>query len=283
MAAGAALGVGGAAAALDDWQAPTEEMRQAAIASFPFDTVRTPGAQALARWEQLRGEGRGWPIVIGGEETFASVAESLQMMTESGHAGAAAIAAAAELRFPEDLRARRVVDLQQLIETTRQTDPDLARQLAAIESDDEMRGIPHGEWQAAGSAGLSVAEEFVYDGRHAFTRPYAEVVIAQLPVNNGADAIGMLGFGGWNDCPFPAEHVAAWRHWHAQYGVEIVGVSTDVINARTRTRPTTRETAMALALEQFEYCSDVVHQGVGTIEALAATLMAEDWWYFWWD
>jgi hypothetical protein len=267
----------------DDWQARAEEMRRAVLAAFPFETVRAPGSQALARWEQLRGEGRGWPIVIGGEENFAIVAESLQMMTESGHAGAAAIAAAATLRFPEDMRARRAVDLQRMIERTQETNPDLARQLAAIEVDEEMQDIPHGAWESGGSAGLSVAQEFVFDERNSFMRPHAEVVIALLPVDNGADAIGMLGFGGWNECPFPAEHVAAWRRWHAQYGVEVVGVSNDVINARARTRPATREEAMALALEQFEYCTDIVHQGVGTIEALAATLMAEDWWYFWWD
>lgn len=269
--------------AQDDWQARAEEMRRAAIASFPFETVRAPGSDALARWEQLRGESRGWPIVIGGEETFSRVAESLQMMTESGHAGATAIASASELRFPENMRARRAADLQRLIETTKQTNPALASQLAAIESNEVLQDIPHGDWQSGGSAGLSVAEEFVYDGGNSYTRPYAEVVIALVPVDNGADAIGMLGFGGWNECPFPAEHVAAWRHWHEQYGVEVVGVSNDVINGRARLRPGTREAAMALALEQFEYCTDIVHQGVGSIEALAATLMAENWWFFWWD
>jgi hypothetical protein len=44
-----------------------------------------------------------------------------------------------------------------------------------------------------------------------------------------------------------------------------------------------REEAMALAQEHYELCSDIVLQGPGTLEPLAATLMASDWWFFWWD
>jgi hypothetical protein len=34
---------------------------------------------------------------------------------------------------------------------------------------------------------------------------------------------------------------------------------------------------------QFDYCSDIVEQGVETLSALGAGLMTDDWWYFWWD
>ncbi|MEN3327087.1 MAG: hypothetical protein V7638_1894 [Acidobacteriota bacterium] len=45
----------------------------------------------------------------------------------------------------------------------------------------------------------------------------------------------------------------------------------------------TRDEALALAKQQFIYCSDIVHQGVGSVEALAATLFGATVWYFWWD
>jgi hypothetical protein len=34
---------------------------------------------------------------------------------------------------------------------------------------------------------------------------------------------------------------------------------------------------------QYAYCNDIIDQGVGSYPALAAELMARDWWFFWWD
>jgi hypothetical protein len=55
------------------------------------------------------------------------------------------------------------------------------------------------------------------------------------------------------------------------------------MNIKVETRPQSRAAALDLAREQFLYCSDIVEQGVGTLSALAAALMENDWWYFWWD
>jgi hypothetical protein len=55
------------------------------------------------------------------------------------------------------------------------------------------------------------------------------------------------------------------------------------MNIRVRHRPKSRGEALELAREQYSYCSDIVDQGVGTLNALAAALMENDWWYFWWD
>ena len=30
-------------------------------------------------------------------------------------------------------------------------------------------------------------------------------------------------------------------------------------------------------------CNDIIDQGMGSYRALAAGLMASDWWFFWWD
>jgi hypothetical protein len=48
-------------------------------------------------------------------------------------------------------------------------------------------------------------------------------------------------------------------------------------------RPTTREEALDLARAHQAYCNDVIDQDVGSYRALAAGLMAIDWWSFWWD
>jgi hypothetical protein len=55
------------------------------------------------------------------------------------------------------------------------------------------------------------------------------------------------------------------------------------LNVRVARRPATPEEALELARLQYEYCHDIVDQGVDTLSALAASLMAHDWWYFWWD
>ena len=60
-------------------------------------------------------------------------------------------------------------------------------------------------------------------------------------------------------------------------------MNASTINLRVATRPKTREEALALAREHYVYCADVIDQGFPSYSALAAYLMANDWWYFWWD
>jgi len=81
----------------------------------------------------------------------------------------------------------------------------------------------------------------------------------------------------------PEEQVAVLRYWNGTYGAELVGASNDVLELRVARRPSSKEEALRLAQEQFWFCYDIVDQGVGTIENLAATLFVSDIWYFWWD
>ena len=75
----------------------------------------------------------------------------------------------------------------------------------------------------------------------------------------------------------------AMRIWRDRYGAELIGINSDTINLRVAVRPKTREEALALARDQYIYCPDITDQGVQTYSALAADLMTNDWWYFWWD
>jgi hypothetical protein len=45
----------------------------------------------------------------------------------------------------------------------------------------------------------------------------------------------------------------------------------------------TREDALRLAQEQFLFCGDLIHQGMGNVTNLAAILLEGQYWYFWWD
>ena len=113
--------------------------------------------------------------------------------------------------------------------------------------------------------------------------PHPRVAIALLPALDGWRAPAYLRFGGWNDCPHPAEHVAAFRSWFERFGAEPVGIGQDVVEMRVARPPADRDTALALAREQYGYCADIVDQGVGSLTALAASLLDAESWYFWWD
>jgi hypothetical protein len=55
------------------------------------------------------------------------------------------------------------------------------------------------------------------------------------------------------------------------------------VNLRTTRFAATREEALDLAREQYLYCADIVDQGTGSLSLLAANLMVDPWWFFWWD
>jgi hypothetical protein len=113
--------------------------------------------------------------------------------------------------------------------------------------------------------------------------PYKTVMVGLVPTRTGWELPAYLRFGSYNACPSPAEHVSVLRRWCTQFDAEIVGVSYEVIELRVGSPPNDRDHALALAYEQFAYCPDIVDQGVGTLDALAATLLHGTVWYFWWD
>ena len=129
--------------------------------------------------------------------------------------------------------------------------------------------------QVSASPGLSVASDFrgLFDKVH----------VALFPLDDWTAIPAHLAWGGWNECPAPELHVVAWRSWRERYGAELVGLSIDTLNLRVAHRPQSRDEALQLAREQFIYCTDIVEQGVGSLGHLAAYLMADNWWYFWWD
>ena len=145
---------------------------------------------------------------------------------------------------------------------------------------------PVGEWPtgtsppAGGtspSSGLTVAYSTLTD------RPRPMVHIVLIPTDDPTTIPAHMRWGNWNECPPPAYHVAALRAWRDRYGAELVGLGADTINLRVSRKPATREEALELARVQYAYCCDIIDQGVRSYRALAASLMAHDWWFFWWD
>jgi hypothetical protein len=144
------------------------------------------------------------------------------------------------------------------------------------DEEDEEREPPLGQWPASpsGSPGLSVAYEILTH------RPLPKVHIVLVPTDDPTTVPAHLHWGNWNECPAPEYHVAALRHWREHYGAELVGLNMDLMNLRVARKPATREEALEAARVQYVYCNDMVD---GSLSALAADLMAHNWWYFWWD
>lgn len=227
-------------------------------AAFPFRVVTVAGRDALAHWERLRGEGQGWPVIIGNDEDLDRIREQFEMGSADLQEVADTLAFASAIDVPGAL-ARHFED--------------------EYGSDDEYESAPVGEWPAVAPAptGLTVASDILTG------QPHARVHIVILPTQDFTEAPAHLRWGNWNACPAPEIHVAVLRRWRDSHGIELVGMSGDVINLRATRRPSSREEALELARLQYFYCSDIVDQGCETISALAAALMADDWWYFWWD
>lgn len=242
------------------------DMRARLLAAFPYERITVPGARVQAEWERLKAEGRGWPVAIGADADLERLADQFAMagpaVTGAAVAGLDArsvdqiIAASHSICFPEDLR----------------------RWPGAYQPED-LRA-PVGRWPTKvgmGNLGPSVAFDPVS------SRPYDKVHIVMLPTRNGWEAPAYLRWGDWNACPPPEYHVAALRDWHDRFGADLVGINGDTMDLKVRNRPGSRDRALALAHDMYGYCPDIVDQGVGTISALAAQLMASDWWYLWWD
>lgn len=235
------------------------------IAAFPYEQVRVAGSGALAEWEQRSALPGKIPVVIGDAEQLERLADQFSIDDETIYGSgnrhpppvSDILAAASKLKFPRDLGNWPGA----------YTDADL---MAAL-----------GEWPdatpKADRSGLTVANDL------ATGKPLSEVYLLMLPARASWEAPAYLRWGNWNACP-PAEyHVAALKRWHERFGAELIGIDADTMNVRVKRRPASREEALALADEQYRYCPDIIDQGVGSRSALAASLMASDWWFFWWD
>jgi hypothetical protein len=288
----------------DEIKHQAQAYRKQALERFPFTLIETTGDQALAKWQALKSSGHGVPVVLGGDDKMHSFDNLLapfgpnrpnvppQPSVEE------ILRAAAGIRFPTDLAERKKTGRDAALAQLKSlfaADPDMplpqiietrngaARTYTREETIATMGAEPHdpllGEWPAAPgpSTGLSVAQNLLAG------TPLPKVYIGLAPTDDWTAIPAFLRWGGWNDCP-PAEyHVAALRTWRDRFGAELVGISADTINLRVATKPKTREEALAVARDQYIYCEDIIDQGVGTYSALAANLMADDWWYFWWD
>lgn len=240
----------------------------------PVWRFEVPGKTAVQAWERLRAEverTRHWPLILGPNESIAFQNGSFEVQTRTSLVETLSKASGYSIAdwLEEQRRAR---------ESFKREHPEYA-DTDDEETDAEEDRRPRGPWPSDAQP----QDEYSTPLRLFDRAPHKSVWIGLAPTTDSTEIPALFNYGYWNDCPPPHAHVALHRDWQRRYGAEIVCLTNDVIEFRVSRPPTTREAAIALAEEQFDYCTDIVHQGVGTIEALAATLLNGPIWYFWWD
>jgi hypothetical protein len=287
---------------------PEERKRQAdeacakAVATFPFERVETSGEEALTTWERLKRAGRGSPVVLGGDGDVARFADDLRRVYPDPHPAAPTaeeiLAAAAALRHPDDLIARRASGdaraREHLQEWLANPDTGLPQGVVVDANGVQRRLTPEetrafflrepqalrvGEWpgEREWTSGLSVAVE------SASGRTLEKVHVGLIPTDDWTTIPAHLRWGGWNACPHPEYHVAALRSWRDRFGAELVGLDSDRMDLRLARPPLSRAQALDLAREHYVYCPDSLKQGRGTLSSWAAQLLGNEWWSLWWD
>jgi hypothetical protein len=215
--------------------------------------VKVAGTNALAELDRLRGKYPStglYPILLGDLDDHCRILETPNATTD----------------ISATLAESRNIDPARWFREKPDADPDL------YQPED-------GEWPTSPPEELGIITH-----QDVVTRkPKSEVLIGLLKVAAPWEVFAHLNWGGWNDCPFPAEHCAIHRYWTSLYGAEVVSVTGDVVQCVATRPPRDRDTSLRLAREQYVYCYDIVEQGVQSIAALAAGLLGSAYWYFWWD
>lgn len=238
-----ALGFGGGEAAA---ARQSIDPRAEARARFPYEIVETTGENALAKWEELKSAGRGVPVIVG-DDVDNVLGPFYPDASEPLIPVSEQLAAADAIRFPEDLR------------------PE----------DDEPA---LGEWPAGmpKPVGFSAALDLRSQA------PMPRVYIVLIPTDDPTTVPAYLHWGNFNGCLPAPYHVAALRNWRDRYGAELVALGNDTLELRVARKPATREEALELARVHYAYCGEFQNHGM-TLSEMAADLMVEDWWQFWWD
>ncbi len=240
--------------AFDD---PAAQPLEEVLKSFPFEIVTVDGAKALEEWTHLRTAGRGWPVVIGDDESLRDTVEMFTGAPANTQPSTPHILKAAEaIIVPKDIKAWQEAD-----------------------GNGEL-DAPIGKWPtkvASSNLPLGAAIDILTG------KPLTAAHIVLIPTSHGWEVPAYLRWGGWNSCPPPAHQMAILRSWHDRFGAELAGLSADYMNLQIARPVTQKDEAMVLAEEQYAYCPDLVDQGAGDITTLAASLIGQKWWDFWWD
>ena len=106
--------------------------------------------------------------------------------------------------------------------------------------------------------------------------PARLIAVAAAP----PEALALLGFGGWSDCPPSAEHASAWSAWGQRHGARPVLIEPDRLQGVVERPPQGTDALLELTEALALYDPDLLAEGVLD---LAWSLNGAHRWGFWWD
>jgi hypothetical protein len=105
----------------------------------------------------------------------------------------------------------------------------------------------------------------------------------RLAVIKSTDQFDILRIKATNGINYDIENdevIARLKRWNASYPFDIIAADFDFVEAVFLKPPVNMDT---FAREVYKFCPDVVDQGVGTVQALAAEMRKTGTLYLWWD
>jgi Domain of unknown function (DUF4253) len=242
--------------------------------------INIPGKSALPVWQSIRarfGETGIWPIFRGdANEEFEEYTQDVEETLANVPAGSVA-----ELLAPR--LAERVQFFSQLIPDL-PPDIDAATLAKKVDASDTLsfggaRG-PAEPWPTSAPAG-EPSFHSIHNTRT--SEPHLEVRLALIPLSHPHEAPAYLSFGGWNDAPNSELQVAMLREWNRTHGAVPIAITGDVLECLVARPPETEAEAVALAIEQWLFCEDIVSQGTQSVRNLGIEIWRSPNWFFWWD
>ena len=115
------------------------------------------------------------------------------------------------------------------------------------------------------------------------TNKHSKLLLFRIPTDVAWKVFAWIPFGGWDECPDTECVISVCKYWYEKYKAIPAVISGNEIQMYIPSPPTNADLALEIAEEQFAFCNDIVYQGVGSIKALASTILNSNVWYFWWD
>ena len=239
--------------------------------------VQVPGTEAVQEWTRLRellAPHGLYPVLLGDEESLSNHAEALR------DAEGSAAAQARELveEPPFDARAWARAKLQKEAEELRGFGEEEAAQ-----RNESLVQLLNASGPVALPTDVQPLRSFTIPTDIVSGKFLPEVTLAVVRAREPWELPLQLRYGGWNECPLPEDNARLMRSWAERFGAEVVGITHDTVELRVARPPQDPVAALRLAAEHYAYCSDIVEQGVESIEGLAAVLLGAPVWFFWWD
>ena len=112
---------------------------------------------------------------------------------------------------------------------------------------------------------------------------YAEEwLLVTLRADAPWQALHLVPFGGWNECPPPIDQADTLRGWQQRYGSLPFLITHDSLILLVNHPPKGPAESLPVADELLVFCPDL-EMAYESPEALAEALIDDPLWFFWWD